>query len=300
MYETTTSADGLQVPILINALHSQMDAGHVASIISDHLLDSLQHERIATFDVDSLVDFRKHRPVMTFENWRFTEYSEPQIALELLSDDEGRPLLLLHGQEPDLRWHSFVSELVSIVESYGVTTTISVQGIPMGLPHTRPAHLSLHATESEMIGSQPEIFGTMQVPGHVSGLLELRLGEKGHRAAGIAAGVPHYLSSSPYSPAAAAAVRKIAQLGELALPIGDLEASSAQLLREIAEQVDGQEEVQAIVHALERQYDSFAQTQAHLTGSAEEPLPTADEIGAAAEAFLADLGSFGPDDSEQS
>ena len=68
MYETTAAADGLRVPILINALHSPMDAGHVAAIVSEHLMDSLQHERVATFDVDTLVDFRQHRPQMLFEN----------------------------------------------------------------------------------------------------------------------------------------------------------------------------------------------------------------------------------------
>lgn len=290
MYETTRAAEGLQVPVLINALHSPMDAGRVAAIVSDHLLDSLQHERVATFDVDSLVDFRQHRPQMLFDKWRYTEYSQPTIALDLLSDDEGRPLLLLHGQEPDLKWHSFVDELVSMVERYGVTTTLSVQGIPMGLPHTRPAHLSLHATDLEMIGAQPELFGKVQIPGHVSGLLEMTLGERGHKAAGVAAGVPHYLSGSPYAPAAAAAVRKIAQLSGLALPVGELEAASAELIREIAAQIEDQDEVKAIVAALERQYDSFAQAQPHLTDGTEERLPTADEIGAAAEAFLADLG----------
>lgn len=290
MYETTAAAEGLNVPILITALHSPMDAGSVATIVSEHLLDSLQHERVATFQVDSLVDFRQHRPSMTFENWRFTEYQEPVIALEQLFDDEGRPLLLLHGHEPDLKWHSFVSELVAMIERYGVETTISVQGIPMGLPHTRPAHLSLHATEPELIPVQPEVFGTMHVPGHVAGLLELRLGEEGRRAVGVAAGVPHYLSGSSYAPAAAAAVRKLAQLGGLALPVGELEAASARLVGEIAEQIDDQDEVKAIVAALERQYDSFAQSQPHLTNGVDERLPTADEIGAAAEAFLADLG----------
>ncbi|SNU01250.1 Predicted ATP-dependent carboligase, ATP-grasp superfamily [Ruaniaceae bacterium KH17] len=290
MYETTNAAEGLNVPILITALHSQMDAGQVAAIISQHLLDSLQHERVATFDADSLIDFRKQRPTLTFEKWHFTEYDEPEIALELLSDDEGRQLLLLHGNEPDLKWHGFVQDVLGMIERFGVDTTISVQGIPMGLPHTRPAHLSLHGTNPELRGTQPEIFGTMQVPGHVSGLLELRLGERGQNAAGIAAGVPHYLSGSPYSPAAAAAVRKLAEIGGLALPVGELEAASARLLSEVNSQIEEQDEVTAIVGALERQYDSFAQSQPHLTDGNEERLPTADEIGGAVEAFLADLG----------
>ena len=43
------------VPVLINATHSPMDAGHAAMLFSEHLVDSLQHERIASFDPDQLV-----------------------------------------------------------------------------------------------------------------------------------------------------------------------------------------------------------------------------------------------------
>ncbi len=280
------------VPVLIQATHSSMDAGQAAMLFAEHLVDSLQHERIATFDPDQLINYRQHRPPMIFENWRFTDYAEPEIALDLLRDDEGNPLLLLHGPEPDLQWNRFTDTVIALAERFGVRITYAVQGIPMGVPHTRPTHLTMHATHEELIGEQPEIFGTIQVPGHIGGLIEYRLGRRGHKAVGITAAVPHYLASSPFPPAASALVQRVAQHADLALPVGELEAAGARIRAEIAEQVSSQPEVQALVAALEAQYDSFLLSRQPSAAPEEgeaTALPTAEEIGAAAEAFLADL-----------
>lgn len=287
------------VPVLIHATYSPMDAGQAATLFSEHLVDSLQHERIATFDPDQLINYRQHRPHMVFEDWRFTDYAEPEIVLDLLRDDEGKALLLLHGPEPDLQWNRFTDTVIELAERFGVETTIGVQGIPMGVPHTRPIQLTMHATERHLIGDQPELFGTIQVPGHVSALLEYRMGQRGHHAVGITAAVPHYLASSPYPPAASALVRRVAQQADLALPVGELEAAAARMGADIAEQVKDQPEVLALVTALEAQYDSFMRSQPQMVAAqaAQDDagaVPTADEIGAAAEAFLADLMGEGP------
>lgn len=290
MYQTTPAANGLTVPVLVNALHSPMDAGSAAAIVAEHLTDSLHHERLVTFDTDQLVDYRANRPTMVFENWRFTQYHEPEIAIDLIRTDDGKALLLLSGPEPDLRWNEFISEVIGLVGAFGVEHTITVHGIPMGVPHTRPVQLTVHGTQHQDTSGVVEIFGTVQLPAYVSGLLEYRLGQAGRKATGLAASVPHYLASNPYPPAAAALVTRLSQLTGLTLPVGELEAASAHMLSEIAEQTRDQSEVQAVVHALEKQYDSFVAAQPHLTAQPEEiHVPTADEIGAAAEAFLADL-----------
>ncbi|MGM0384830.1 MAG: proteasome assembly chaperone family protein [Actinomycetota bacterium] len=294
----TPAAEELgRVSLLINATHSPMDAGHAAMLFSEHLMDSLQHERIATFDPDQLINYRQHRPHMVFEDWRFTDYAEPEIAIDLLRDDEGKALLLLHGPEPDLQWNRFTEEVIGMLGRFGVESTVSVQGIPMGVPHTRPIQLTMHATSRDMIGDQPDLFGTIQVPGHISGLLEYRLGQRGHRALGVTAAVPHYLAGSPFPPAASALVRRVAQHTGLALPVGELEAAAARQGAEIAEQIRDQPEVMAIVTALENQYDSFMRSLPQAAaghdgsdgGDGGDGVPSADEIGAAAEAFLADL-----------
>jgi len=291
LYDVHPEAGDVHARVLVNALTGAMDAGHAAALVAHHLTETLETRRVLTFDADELVDYRAHRPPMTFESWRWTDYEEPYIALDLVRDDEGTELLLLHGREPDLRWNGFVDAVIAAVERYGVQRTISIHGVPMGVPHTRPTTVTAHATEHGLVDT-PEILGTVQVPGSVTGLIELRLGRAGHQAVGFSANVPHYLAQSQYHQAAAELVRQIARSGELALPVGDLERAASEAAVEIERQVSASPEVTAVVRALEQQYDAFMRgvSQEERTTLLAEPvdLPSAEEIGAAVEAFLAD------------
>ncbi|WP_324653188.1 PAC2 family protein [Georgenia sp. H159] len=297
LYDVHPDAGDVQARVLINALTGAMDAGHAAALAARHLTATLDTQRVLTFDVDELIDYRAHRPAMTFENWRWTDYEEPYVVLDLVRDDEGTELLLLHGSEPDLRWTAFVDAVIDAVERFGVQRTISIHGVPMGVPHTRPTTVTAHASEPGLIPSQPEIVGTVQVPGSVTGLLEYRLGQAGHQAVGFSANVPHYLAQSHFHQAAAELVRQSARSGELALPVGDLEQAASEAALEIERQVSASPEVTAVVQALEQQYDAFMrganqETRATLLAQPVE-LPTADEIGAAVEAFLQEADATG-------
>lgn len=297
LFEVNPEAGQVKARVLVNALTGAMDAGNAAALASRHLTTTLETQRVLTFDTDELVDYRAHRPPMTFESWRWTDYEAPFIALDLVRDDEGTEVLLLHGIEPDLRWDAFVQAVIDAVERHGVERTISIHGVPMGVPHTRPTTVTAHATEPGLIPAQPEIIGTVQVPGSVTGLIEYRLGQAGHQAVGFSANVPHYLSQSDFHQAAAELVRQVARDGELALPVGDLEEAASEAAQEIARQVSASPEVTAVVQALEQQYDAFMRgaeqsTRATLVAQPVE-LPSADEIGAAVEAFLADQDTTG-------
>ncbi|MFH5822568.1 proteasome assembly chaperone family protein [Georgenia sp. AZ-5] len=295
--------DVAPVPVLVHAMRGSLDAGHAGALVARHLLDSLPTERLATFDADALIDYRSRRPAMVFEDWRYTEYEEPVIALDLLRDDEGTPLLLLHGPEPDLQWNAFTAAVLGLVEALGVQRTIGVHGIPMAVPHTRPVSVTAHATRDGLVDPQRHMMGAVQVPGSVMGLLELRLGRAGHDAIGFSANVPHYLAQSEYPQAAAELVRQISGNTGLALPVGELEAAAAETMQQIEAQVSGSAEVGAVVHALEQQYDAFmeaaAQPGQRTLLAQPDDMPTADEIGAELEAFLAEQSGgtgAGPED----
>lgn len=284
------------VPVLVHALRGSLDAGHAGEMVARHLLSTMPSERVATFDADELVDYRSRRPALTFEDWRFTDYDEPVVALDLLRGPDGEQLLLLHGPEPDLQWDRFTTAVIELIEQLGVERTIGVHGIPMAVPHTRPISVTAHATRDELIDPQRHLMGRLQVPGNVAGLLELRLGKAGHDALGFAANVPHYLAQSEYPQAALALVRQIAGSTGLSLPLEELESAAAQTAGEIESQVAQSAEVGAVVRALEQQYDAFMESAAQpgqTTLVAEPALPSAEEIGAELEQFLAGLGEDG-------
>ncbi len=280
-------------PVLLHTLTGFVDAGQAGRLAAEHLLETFEHRPVATFDVDTLLDYRSRRPPMVFESDHWVSYDEPSLLLHEVVDGAGTPFLLLAGAEPDVQWERFIAAVQDLVGQLGVRLTVGVHGIPMGVPHTRPTNVTGHATRRELVAGREPWIGTVQVPGSVINLLEYRLGEAGHDAMGFAVHVPHYLAQAEYPAAAAALLDNVAAVTELVLPTTALHTAAEATRTELDEQVAASPEVAGVVTALEQQYDAFLATRSE-SGSGGDLLagrggfPTADELGAELERFLAD------------
>jgi predicted ATP-grasp superfamily ATP-dependent carboligase len=118
-------------------------------------------------------------------------------------------------------------------------------------------------------------------------LLEYRLGAAGRNAIGFAVHVPHYLSQAAYPAAAATLLDSVQRASGLVLPGDALREAAHRTNLEIARQVEGSAEVAEVVQALEQQYDAFTADRESLLAEAEQ-VPTAEELGAEFERFLAE------------
>ena len=287
-FETDTDVSALRASVLVVAFGGYLDAGGTQRLLVDHLLSTLQHSVVATFDIDQLFDYRGRRPVMTFERDRWTAYEDPTLVLYRVLDDEGVPFLLLSGREPDYQWERVVEAVRGLIDRFGVSLTVTVYGIPMAVPHTRPLWVSAHATHDYLVHGRDSVFGTVKVPAGAQNLLELRLGEAGHQAVGYAVHVPHYVAQSDYPAAALAGLENLIAATGLALPDAALQIAAADTQRAIAAEVAKTEDAPQVVEALEEQYDGFVagrQRKALLAGD-DSLIPTADELGAEIEQFL--------------
>lgn len=275
--------------ILLHSLRGFIDAGHAGRVLVGHLLGEGNATRLATFEVDRLLDYRSRRPEMTFSVNAWTAYDEPYLQLDRLVDSSGTPFLLLHGSEPDVQWEAYIRAVRGLVERLGVSLVVGAHGIPMAAPHTRPLAATVHGTRPDLLPSAPGFFGTVTVPASVMNLLEYRFGQWGLDAASVAVHVPHYLSQSPYPQAARQAMESIRELTGLDLDSSGLEEASLQATEEIERQMSESDDVQALVQALEEQYDAFVESRQGVL-PLDGILPTAEEIGAEFERFLADRG----------
>lgn len=287
LLEVDSDVPDLSGAVLLHHFDGFMDAGSAGGALVEHLLETYDHRVIARFDVDELLDYRARRPPMTYVTDRWTDFDEPELVVHLLHDAIGTPFLLLTGPEPDRRWAAVVAAIQSLIERWGVRLTVSFQGIPMGVPHTRKLTVISHATRQDLV-TERSPFNRIQVPGNVSSLLELRLGEAGHDAMGFAAYVPHYLTQSTYPTAAVGLLEALTASTGLMLDGAGLQDAAKRVEAEIARQVAESSEVAQVVEALERQYDSFTQSSENLLISEGEDVPSADELGAELERFLAE------------
>ena len=200
----------------------------------------------------------------------------------------GAPFLLLTGPEPDHEWDLFAAAVQAASAGLGRGPLIGFQGIPMGVPHTRPLGVISHATRPELITGQQQMPNKLQVPGSVAALIELRLGEAGRDALGFAVHVPHYLSQAVYPEAAVALLDTVAAITGLELPSDALRLAADRTNSEIDRQVAESTEVAELVTALEQQYDAIAERGDTEDGDLLDggQMPTADELAAQFERFL--------------
>ncbi|MBB5872833.1 proteasome assembly chaperone (PAC2) family protein [Allocatelliglobosispora scoriae] len=288
LYQLDGQLPELGRPVLLHALHGFVDAGNAGRLAREHLVDVLEGQVLAEFDIDELFDYRARRPLMRFNADHWEHYDAPKLTLHSLRDDDGTPFLLLAGAEPDLQWERFVAAMTGLIEDLGVRTTIGIHAIPMAVPHTRPAGVTAHATRPELIAGHEPWFQRVQVPASMTNLLEFRLGQVGHDAIGFAAHVPNYLAEADYQPAAEALLGSVSRSTGLLLPTDGLRVAGEQMRLEVERQLANNEQAESVVRALEEQYDAFTRGRSTSLLSATPELPTADELGAELERFLAE------------
>ena len=278
----------VEQPVLIHALSGYVDAGEAVRLTHEHLLSTLPHEVVARFDVDQLHDYRARRPAMIFDADHWESYADPELALHAVTDAAGRRFLVLTGPEPDVQWERYVAAVIELIGQFGVRLTIGLNAIPMAVPHTRPVGLTSHASRQELIPGNEPWLQKIQVPASASHLLEYRLKQRGFDAVGFAVHVPHYVAQSEYPDAAERLVAAIAQVADLALPADELRAAATAAKLEIDKQVVDSPEAMALVSSLEQQYDAYLRGRGNDLLASDTELPSADELGAELERFLAD------------
>jgi predicted ATP-grasp superfamily ATP-dependent carboligase len=288
LYQVDPGAAKLDGAILLHYLDGFIDAGAAGRLLTAHLMGSLDHEAVVTFDVDRLIDYRSRRPPMVYDKDHWDSYDAPELAIHQFRDSAGKMFLMLTGPEPDHEWERFTSAVASVSSRLGAELVLGFHGIPMGVPHTRPLGVTAHGTRPELSAGSRPIVDRLQVPGSAASLLELRLGEENRAAGGFAVHVPHYLAQAAYPAAAVTLLESVQRATGLVLPSEQLREAARRTDSEIERQVQGSAEVTEVVEALEQQYDAFAADRENLLGSESAEMPTAEELGAEFERFLAE------------
>ncbi|WP_454158317.1 proteasome assembly chaperone family protein [Microbacterium lacticum] len=290
LYERVASAPPVPAGLpLVVALTGFTDAGSAVSRMIELFRDDLDPSPVVTFSADVLLDFRARRPIVTFDGDHLVDYRPPRLELSLAHDALGQPFVLLAGYEPDFAWDAFAETVVGLAEGLQVSGVTWVHAIPMPVPHTRPIGTTVSGTRKDLTQAHSAWKPHTQVPATMGHLLELRLAEAGQAVAGFVLLVPHYLADTEYPAAAIAGLDALSVATGLVFDADEIRDENRDYLAKVDDQVEGNSELTAMLHTLEERYDAYmagstlAQPIIH-TGD----LPSADELAAELERFLAD------------
>lgn len=279
---------------LVVLLTGFTDAGAAVATTIDFMRDELDPQPIAIFSNDALLDYRARRPIVTFDQDHLSDFTPPRLELSLAHDVLGQPFLLLSGYEPDLSWDAFSEMVIALADEFDVITMTWVHAIAMPVPHTRALATTVSGSRHELIQAHSSWKPRTQVPATAGHLLEYRFSEQGFPVAGFVMLVPHYLAETSYPGVALAALDKIMTATGLVFSLDTLRGEERDYLERIGEQISNNDELAQMIVALERRFDAYMEGEQEQSRErfSEGELPSADELAAELEKFLADR----PDD----
>lgn len=246
---------GLRDPIVVAAFGGWNDAGSSASGAVDHLSELFDSQFVFGLDPDDYYDFQVNRP--TVENVSPTErrinWPAVQFSVAALRD---RDLVLVTGPEPNMRWRSWCTAVISAITSAQASRVLLLGSLLADTPHTRPVPVSGTASDLCLAESLGLELSTYEGPTGIVGVLAEACYDAGLEVLTLWAAVPHYVAQPPCPKATLALLTKVEDLLDTPLELGELPELAKAWERGVNELASEDSEVAQYVATLENQTDA--------------------------------------------
>ncbi|MET9337905.1 MULTISPECIES: PAC2 family protein [unclassified Nonomuraea] len=263
-------------PVLIAAFEGWNDAGEASSGVIAHLESQWKAEPLIALDPEDYYDFQVTRPIVEMGDGLTRSIVWPTTRLSLARPPGvERDVVLLRGIEPNMRWRGFCEEIIGICRELGIEMAIMLGALLNDSPHTRPVPIVGSATEEGLARSINLELSRYEGPTGIVGVLQHAFGVAGLRAVSLWASVPHYVAQPPNPKATLALLRRVEDVLEIPVPLGDLAEEARAWETGVDELASQDSEVAEYVKELEERKDA-----------AELPEASGDAIAAEFERYL--------------
>jgi proteasome assembly chaperone (PAC2) family protein len=188
----------LRRPRALLAFEGWNDASEGASGAVGFLLGQHDAEPFAVIEPEDFYDFQSSRPSVEIGEGGTRRLSWPGTrfyALEL--EHEPHDLVVVIGDEPNLRWKTYARLLAGTLADSDVDAAVILGAFIGQVPHTAPVPLMGVATDPEMVIRHELAPSSYEGPTGIVGVALEAFREVGIPAMSIWAAVPHYLAANP-------------------------------------------------------------------------------------------------------
>jgi proteasome assembly chaperone (PAC2) family protein len=240
-------------PVLIAAFEGWNDAADAATGAVEHLEAAWRGQPLVAIDPEDYYDFQVNRPIVSLIDGVTRRITWPTSRFSVARPPgASRDVVLLRGIEPNMRWRGFCDDLLGICRELGVETAITLGALLADSPHTRPVPVmgtTSDAALSSRLGLQPSRY---EGPTGIVGVFTDACTQAGLRAASFWAQVPHYVAQPPCPKATLALLRRVEDLLDLTIPLGELPDDARTWERGVDQLAEEDSEVADYVRSLEQ------------------------------------------------
>lgn len=244
-------------PVLVAAFEGWNDAGDAASDAIDHLRDAWGATPLAEMDPEDYYDYQVNRPMIALDEEGVRHLTWPTTRLYVARLPlAARDVVLVHGIEPNMRWRQFSDEILVLAAELGVTLAVTLGALLSDSPHTRPVPVTGTATDSgtaRRLGVEPSHY---EGPTGIVGVIQEVSARRGLPTVSLWAAVPHYVAQAPSPKATLALVRRVEDLLDMPVPLGELIEDARAWELGVDELAADDEEIADYVRQLEEARDT--------------------------------------------
>ncbi|HEU0101559.1 MAG TPA: PAC2 family protein [Mycobacteriales bacterium] len=242
----------LHDPVLVAAFEGWNDAGDAATGAVEHLEDAWRARAVVEVDPDDYYDFQVNRPTVSFDDTAARRITWPTTRFAICRPPgASRDVVLVRGLEPNMRWRGFCEELIAVTRQLGVRTVVSLGALLADSPHTRPVPVNGTASDpvtAQALGLEPSRY---EGPTGIVGVFADACSAAGIASLSFWAAVPHYVSSPPCPKATIALLRRVEDLLDIPVPLGELPERARQWERSVDELAAEDSDIQEYIASLE-------------------------------------------------
>jgi proteasome assembly chaperone (PAC2) family protein len=247
----------LRDPVMVAAFEGWNDAGEAASNAVAHLEQVWDATPFVELDPEDYHDFQVNRPVVHLddEGRRHVTWPTTRISWARPPGAE-RDVLLVRGIEPSMRWRSFVVEVLGHATAHDATMLVTLGALLADVPHTRPIPVSTTSDDPALMERLALEPSTYQGPTGIVGVLHEGAAREGLPGLSLWAAVPHYVGQNPSPKATLALLRRVEELLDVTVPLGELPEDARAWEHGVDELADEDGEIAEYVRQLEEAKDT--------------------------------------------
>ncbi|WP_068166525.1 PAC2 family protein [Rhodococcus phenolicus] len=255
--DTGTDVPVLRNPVLVAAFEGWNDAGDAASGAVEHLELIWDAEPFAELDSEEFYDYQVNRPQVRLVDGVTREIDWPATRLSVCSPPgSDRDIVLLRGIEPNMRWRSFCDAILELVEEIGAHTVVILGALLADTPHTRPVPVTGTAYSADAAKKFNLEKSRYEGPTGITGVLQDACVRAGIPAVSFWAAVPHYVSQPPNPKATVALLRRVEDVLDIEVPLGELPTLAEEWEQTVTEMTEDDEDIIEYVRTLEERGDA--------------------------------------------
>jgi proteasome assembly chaperone (PAC2) family protein len=244
-------------PVMVAAFEGWNDAGDAASGALAHLIDVWDATVLAELDAEEYYDYQVNRPLIATDEAGVRQLTWPNTRLFVARLPlSARDIVLVQGPEPNMKWQQFTREILGLGAELGVEMVVTLGSLLSDSPHTRPIPVTGTSTDIGRVADLGLESASYEGPTGIVGVIQEACGRFGIPSVSLWAAVPHYVAQPPCPKATLALVRRIEDLLDIPVPLGDLVEQSRAWEIGVDELASEDDEVADYVQQLEEARDA--------------------------------------------